>query len=75
MAYGPLGLSPAEFADLTFREFKLLVAGAQERQDRQQELMAWLISWVTGPHLKKPLTPDKILGKRMGTRRKPKKKE
>jgi hypothetical protein len=55
-------LKPNEFWDLTPRELYELYEGYLERLQEQKQMVAWHISWVTSPHVKKPLKLKDILG-------------
>lgn len=61
IAYGLLGLQPLEFWVLTPKEFKLMVEGYQMKDKSVWSKVAQLASWVTAPHLKKPISPEKLL--------------
>jgi len=62
-----LGLKPWEFDRLTLAELRLMQEAQRKREERETELAAWIISWVTGPHLKKPISVDRILGRKATT--------
>ena len=66
VAYGPLGLKPWEFGQLTFGEFYELAEGYHWRT-RQEQIMtagfvASIINTCTSRDLKKPVTVDMLLG-------------
>jgi hypothetical protein len=67
LAFGPLNLSHEQFWSLTIAEFNDLVEGYVWREERQMERMAQLAVWITAPHLKKPWTVEKLLGKKKET--------
>jgi hypothetical protein len=54
---------PHEFWSLTPGEFMELVEGYKWRNERDWEKVAQLAAWITAPHLKKPTTARKLLGK------------
>jgi hypothetical protein len=67
VAYGPLGLKPWEFGQLTFGEFYELAEGYHWRT-RQEQIMtagfvASIINTCTSRDLKKPVTVDMLLGR------------
>lgn len=59
MAYGYLELKPAEFFELTPREFTLMYKGWKQREERKARYVQWLISPHTG---KKTPSLEKITG-------------
>jgi hypothetical protein len=54
-------LHPEQLGRLTLGEFKKLVKGNEWRERRSMERLAQLASWVTAPHVKKPIDPMKLL--------------
>jgi hypothetical protein len=66
MAYR-MGLYPDDEQDvfhrLTPAGFEKAVKAYREREDRQWELAAWMVAYIINPHLKKPVTPAKLLGR------------
>ena len=66
MAYGPLGLKPWEFGQLTFGEFYELAEGYHWRAQQEQEMtagfVASIINTCTSRDLKKPVTVELLLG-------------
>lgn len=62
IAYAFLDLRPHEFWKLTFAEFNLMVEGYQMRDKKGYQKLAQHASWVTAPHLKRPIKPEKLLG-------------
>jgi hypothetical protein len=62
VAYGPLNLMPADFWSLTFKELQELVEGYKLRNESEWEKYAQLASWITAPHLKRPISAKKLLG-------------
>lgn len=44
-------------------DFECEVAAYRKRQDQQWELAAWMVAYIINPHLKKPVTPAKLLGR------------
>lgn len=63
IAYAYLNLQPHQFWKLTLAEFKLMMEGFNLRNELEWRKVAQLASWVTAPHLKRPMKPDKLLGK------------
>ena len=59
-----VGLKPWEFAELTMAEFGELVEGAREREERQRELAAWIVSHLmnSSGNMKQPVTMARLLG-------------
>jgi hypothetical protein len=57
-------LNPQQLGALTYAEFLELYEGWEWRDNRVSEQMANLISWVTSPHVKKPIPPEKILNRK-----------
>lgn len=57
-----MGLKPWEFERLTQAQFVAMHAGHIRALEWQRHTLAWLIAWVTAPHVKRPLSTDKILG-------------
>jgi hypothetical protein len=47
---------------LTHGEFLDLCEGYKEREQIEWRKLAQLASWVTAPHVKKPIDPRKLLG-------------
>jgi hypothetical protein len=66
VAYGFLNLKPWEFANLTPREFRMMVQGFSERQDWLMDALAWHAAVVISPWLKKAVQPYELRGKRKG---------
>lgn len=64
IAYGFLKLQPHEFWRLTPKEYQLMVEGYKEYDYTIMQKVAQLASWVTAPHLKRPIPPEKLLGKK-----------
>jgi len=64
LAIVELGVKPWEFGQLTLGELWLMVRAKQKRDESERERIAWLISWVTAPHVKKPISVDQILGRK-----------
>ena len=62
-AYGPLKLMPDQFWELTYGEFLELVDGYRYRDEIEWRKLAQLASWTIAPHLKKPISANKLLGK------------
>jgi hypothetical protein len=54
-------LTPKSLGKLTYGEFIDLYDGFKWREKRQLELLALSASWVTAPHLKKPIDPNDLL--------------
>jgi len=52
---------------MTPSEFSAMVAGYEQRQEREYERVAWLVMHMYAPHMKKgkkPPTVDKLLGRK-----------
>jgi hypothetical protein len=64
IAFGPLSLKPHEFWQLTMGELMDMWEGYKWRQEAELRKMAQLAVWVTAPHLRKPWSADKLLGKK-----------
>lgn len=63
-ATGLFGLKPAEFWELTPREFANMGEGYRLRSDDEWQRVAQLASWIMSAQLgKKAPTADKLLGK------------
>lgn len=69
LAYGPLGLKPAEFWELTMTELVEMAEAHSENLQNRQEADYYRTAWLaanlmnsTGNY-KQHLTPDKLLGK------------
>lgn len=63
VALGPLGLMPQQFWEMTPGELKDMVEGFKLRDELEWRKIAQLAAWITSPHLKKPITADRLLGK------------
>lgn len=61
IAYGALNLSPEKLGKLTYGEFLDLVKGYKWRERHEMEKLALSASWITAPHLKRPLDPADLL--------------
>lgn len=61
IAYRELGLLPADFWDLTFREFNLLVDHRQTEVRRDWDVARTLGVWMMTPFSKKKLKPSDLL--------------
>ncbi|AGK52035.1 hypothetical protein [Bacillus sp. 1NLA3E] len=61
IAYGPLNLSPEQLGRLTYGEFLDLYDGYKWREKRRLEMLALSASWITAPHLKRPIDPNDLL--------------
>jgi hypothetical protein len=66
IAFGALSLRPDQFWRLTHGEFIAMYEGYLWREENDRKKMAQLASWITFPHLKKPLHPKKFLGEEKG---------
>jgi len=55
-----LGGNPLEFGDYTPHEINLLVKAKENDWRIRMQEKAWFISWITAPHVKKPLKPKQI---------------
>lgn len=63
LAFGPLGLKPDEFWRLTPAELSELAEGYRERMDHVMHIVAWHAANVMNVHLRRKVTPAKLLGK------------
>lgn len=63
-AFGLLGLKPWEFWRLTPGEFEEMVEGYNLRVEHEMHRLAWHAANIMNVHLKKKVTPGKLLGKR-----------
>lgn len=61
MAYGPLGLRPWELARLTFAELAQCWEAWMRCEEERKAELAWGLSHVMSPHLKRPIPPDDLL--------------
>lgn len=59
-----LELSPEQLGVLTLADLYDMIEGYKFREERELDKLALLASWIMSPHLKKPITPDKLLNKR-----------
>lgn len=57
-----MGLKPWEFDRLTPPEFARMLKGYRARQEQELYRTAWLACWIISPHVKRKLTPEKLLG-------------
>jgi hypothetical protein len=64
LAYGPLQLMPGDLGELDYAQLLELLKGYEWRQKQHLRENALMASWVTAPHLKKPLDPKKLLGEK-----------
>lgn len=65
-----IGLKPWEYERLTPAQYAAMVAARSREREHLRATLAWLISWVTAPHVKRAISTDKILGKNaLGERR------
>ncbi|MFS1513060.1 phage tail assembly chaperone [Chengkuizengella sp. SCS-71B] len=63
-AYGILSLKPQEFWSLTLAEYNLMIKGYELREEQEWRRTAQLAAWVMSPHLKRPITADKLFKKK-----------
>jgi len=70
VAYGILGLRPPEFWELTPKQYLLMIEGHEKKDESVWNKIAQLASWNTAPHLKNPVTPEKLLNPRKESKRK-----
>lgn len=65
-----MGLKPAEFRAMTYREFELYAEGHGEFWDRVMQLCAWMQANLMNVHLSKgsKVTPEKLLPRRSRAR-------
>ena len=61
MALSHLHLSHKEFYQLTLSEFVELIEAKNEQTKEEYKKLAQLAVWITAPHLKKPLSVDKLV--------------
>jgi len=59
-----LGLKPWEFDRLTPGEFADILEGFNTRQEMEYQRTAWLAANLMNLHLKRKITPAKLLGKK-----------
>jgi len=52
---------PDQFWKLTFTDLEELLDAHRQRERKEWRKLAQLACWVTAPHLKKPLTVDKLV--------------
>lgn len=50
---GSVGIKPAEFWDMTLREFSLYVRGYNEKTEREMDMLAWHAATTMNVHVKK----------------------
>jgi hypothetical protein len=66
MAYR-MGMYPDDDHDVFHRlspaGFERAVKAHQDREERMWELAAWMVAYIINPHIKKPVTPAKLLGR------------
>ena len=55
-----LGGDPLKFGDCTPRDIDLLTERREVEWREDMEKEAWLISWLTAPHVKRVIKPKKI---------------
>ena len=61
MALSQLNLSHAAFYELTLSELAELIEAKKEQIKDEYKRLAQLAVWITAPHLKKPLSVDKLV--------------
>lgn len=61
-------MKPDEFWRLTLAEFNDLVKGYEWRDEQEWQRIAQLAAWTMSPHLKKPISADKLLNKKKDTK-------
>lgn len=59
-----LDMRPDEFWGLTPWECGVLIEGAAGREEREWERAALIATCAMNPHLKKPITPAQLLGRK-----------
>ena len=63
IAYGALGLTPAEFGAMTPREFAVMAAAIADQRNEDREFFAALVQSLVGQLLsRKPKTLGQMLG-------------
>jgi hypothetical protein len=66
LAYGVCGLMPRQFWELSPRDFRAVVRGAQDRIDREQVSRAWMVAHlmnVSGKTVRQKVTVAQLLGR------------
>jgi len=61
VAFVELGLLPDVFWDLTWREFDYLLRHHQSKSEQDWDIARHIGYWALQPHVKKRLTPKKLL--------------
>lgn len=70
-----IGLKPwcdaDDFWEMTPAEFARTVEASRDREDREWDRVAWMVSLLMAPHTKsgKPIKLEKLLGRKIGSRR------
>jgi hypothetical protein len=57
------------FGDLTPGEFGQIVEGFRRREERDWYRSAWMVAYFLAPHVKRKVTPEKLLGWSPASRR------
>lgn len=61
-------MKPDEFWKLTLTEFNDLVKGYEWRDEQEWNRIAQLAAWTINPHIKRPVTADKLLNRKKDTK-------
>lgn len=61
-------MKPDEFWKLTLTEFNDLVKGYEWRDGQEWNRIAQLAAWTINPHIKRPVTADKLLNRKKDTK-------
>jgi hypothetical protein len=62
------GIMPNEFYDLMPSEIFVCINAYSKRQEIEWNRTAWLAANIMNMYLRKPVTPDKLLGKNQKTK-------
>jgi hypothetical protein len=57
------GMTLGQFWDATPKEIELYVEAHKRERDMEMDMLAWVAANVMAPHLKRPVSPRKLLGK------------
>lgn len=56
-----IGLNLTEMYSLTLKEFNNYIEGYNRKEEKEWKKIAQLASWVISPHVKKPVSAEKLL--------------
>lgn len=62
-------MKPWEFDRFTWGEFDDMLEGYEKRDEMAWQKTATLACWIINPHLKRKVTPDKLLGRQAEQRK------